>query len=835
MLQCPIGHCVVFFFSPDNLSMCFRFCAVLLLLLVFDLPPVSVRLALAEDQPVGERAILEIVVNGYNEGQQFLRITDDSDVFLSPELLKGLRLRSELWAGQESDQISLRSLTPKLQFSLDTNSAMLNLAVPSEWFKPQIIRSREENAALQKSNKDMLYPLPWAGFLNYNIQANFSEQEEGLTDLTLPWELGFNYKQWFAQSTFSSRYDVEEQEHQTVRQNTSLLWDDPDTMHSLTLGDFNPPYSLLGGGGNFAGISWRKNFSLDRNFRYDSNLSLTTEIDSPTHAQLYSSGRQVKEWDLLPGMANFEDISSYVGGDAELVLTDAFGRERRLNVPSFTSQQVLKKGVHEYAYSLGWQRENIGRESNDYGDPAALGFHRYGFGETWTGGAAFTVTEDSFAAGSMLFALLGGFSQLETGFSVSRSKENETGYSGTARYSFRYKQFNAYTGLTGFSREYVNVPERSYGNDSSEDEGEDEENKLRYQGSLNLSYSDTDWGSLSLGYAENVSWNDDSSRSLSLTYRTSLFSGLHLTLGVKHDLEEEDSDSIYLTLQFSPKTESNSRDWYDSLNAESRYHETDGWQNTAGLQKTYPRGLGYGYTANLSRKEEEVSCNVRGQYKNAHGIYTAAARYSENSSFSGSLNAAGSLALINSGLYHGRPITDSFAVVQVKGLDDVTVENGSIPMGKAGNDSSLLVPDLNSYNKNRLSIATLNLPLNYNAAELDQEVEVQQRSGSLIAFQFTKFSAVEGEFYLLGEEGEKESVEEALPLELTFNDEKHEGFTGRGGYFYLENIPVGKHEVHVYLPGSDCIATINVPESEKIVVNLDEVLCVREQTAPSEN
>lgn len=799
-----------------------RFCAILFLLLA------SAHPVIAEEQPAGERAILEVIVNGYNEGQQFLRVTEDGDVLLPPSLLEDLRLRPELWAGQGGEQISLRSLTPKLQFSLDQNSAMLNLAVPSEWFKPQIISSRQEYAVSEASQKKALHPLPWAGFLNYNIQADFSEQEDGLTNLTLPWELGINYGQWFAQSTFSSRYDVEEQEQQTVRQNTSLLWDDPDTMRSLTLGDFNPPYSMLGGGGNFAGISWRKNFSLDRNFRYDSDLSLTTEIDSPTHAQLYSSGRQVKEWDLLPGMVNFEDISSYVGGDAELVLTDAFGRERRLSVPSFTSQQVLKKGVHEYAYSLGWQRENLGQESNDYGDPAVLGFHRYGFGETWTGGAAFAVTEDSFAGGPMLAALLGGFSQLETGFLVSRSNDDEFGYTGTARYSFRYKQFNAYTGLTGFSREYVNVPERSYVNDSSEDEKEDSENKLRYQGSLNLSYSDTDWGSLSLGYAENVSWNDDSSRSLSLTYRKSLFSGLHLTLGVKHDLEEGDSDSIYLTLQFSPETGSNSRSWYDSLNAESRYHETDGWENTASLQKTYPRGAGYGYTANLSRKEDEVSGDVRGQYKNAHGIYTAAARYSENSSSSGSLSAAGSLALINKGIYHGRPITDSFAVVQVEGLDEVAVENGSSLTGTAGNDSSLLVPDLSSYNKNRLSIATLNLPLNYNAAVLEQDVEVQQRSGSLVEFQFTKFSAVEGELYLLSEGGKKDKVEEALPIELIVNGEKREGFTGRDGYFYLENIPVGEHDLRVRRAGGDCIAKINVPDSEKIVVNIGQLSCVNE-------
>ena len=144
-------------------------------------------------------------------------------------------------------------------------------------------------------------------------------------------------------------------------------------MHSLTLGDFSSPYSMMGGGGSLTGISWRKNYSLDRTFHYDAELNLTIDIDSPVHAQLYSNGREVqdKEWDLLPGVVTFEDVAAYVSGDAELVLTDAFGRERRLKVPSFTGQNILKKGVHEYAYSLGWQQVSLGNENNEYSDPAA--------------------------------------------------------------------------------------------------------------------------------------------------------------------------------------------------------------------------------------------------------------------------------------------------------------------------------------------------------------------------------------------------------------------------------------------------------------------------------
>ena len=116
---------------------------------------------------------------------------------------------------------------------------------------------------------------------------------------------------------------------------------------------------------------------------------------------------------------------------------------------------------------------------------------------------------------------------------------------------------------------------------------------------------------------------------------------------------------------------------------------------------------------------------------------------------------------------------------------------------------------------------------------MEQEVEVQQRSGSLVVFVFTRFSAVEGELFReeLDDKGEKIPVEEALPLELTVNGEKREGFTGRGGYFYLENIPVGAHRLRLYQPGGFCIAEFIVPDTEKIVVNLGGLACIQEQQA----
>ncbi|MCW5204619.1 hypothetical protein VU02_01640, partial [Desulfobulbus sp. N2] len=53
------------------------------------------------------------------------------------------------------------------------------------------------------------------------------------------------------------------------------------------------------------------------------------------------------------------------------------------------------------------------------------------------------------------------------------------------------------------------------------------------------------------------------------------------------------------------------------------------------------------------------------------------------------------------------------------------------------------------------------------------------------------------------------------------------------GYFYLENVPVGAHTLRLYQPGGYCLAKFTVPDTEKIVVNLGELSCVKEQDSGS--
>jgi outer membrane usher protein len=216
----------------------------------------------------------------------------------------------------------------------------------------------------------------------------------------------------------------------------------------------------------------------------------------------------------------------------------------------------------------------------------------------------------------------------------------------------------------------------------------------------------------------------------------------------------------------------------------------------------------------------------RFQYRNEKGIYTANYTYSAEGVDKGGLSYAGSLALINGSLHVGRPIHDSFALVQATGLDNVEVLSNSVQVGATNDDGKLLVSELTSYQENRLSIQTKNMPLNYNLAQREQYVQVGQRSGSLVTFEIIKFTAVEGNLH--SPDGK---ALELFPLEIIIKGEKQESFSGNDGYFYLEKIPVGEHDLRVRRSEGDCIVKLKVPkpEPDKIVVSLGELTCVQDK------
>jgi outer membrane usher protein FimD/PapC len=56
-------------------------------------------------------------------------------------------------------------------------------------------------------------------------------------------------------------------------------------------------------------------------------------------------------------------------------------------------------------------------------------------------------------------------------------------------------------------------------------------------------------------------------------------------------------------------------------------------------------------------------------------------------------------------------------------------------------------------------------------------------------------------------------------------DRTIEGLVGRGGEFYIENVPAGSYPAKITYEGEECVFDITIPETTEMWVDLGEVLC----------
>lgn len=753
-------------------------------------------LSLAAAKP--ERALLEVIINGHNVGAHFFQLTDNNDVLTNLTTLQTLRLKEQLWQHHSEKNISLKSLNPHLKFSLDRDSGVLNLALSNEHFETQTIK--EQSVAPPILDNKVVLPKPFSAFLNYQLETSLQSNQS--KRFNVPLELGINFRNFLFLNNFYANYDSKNG-NQFNRLQSQFIWDDQPKMNRLILGDISTLYSALSGGGAMAGISWQRHFALNRSFNHTPDWRIQTVIETPSRASLYSNGHLLKEWDILPGNVVFSEVSRYVGqGALELVLTDAFGRERRIQQSFLFTPQLLKENLHEYSYNLGVMKQGTNYEQH----PVSIGFHRYGFSNSITGGFAYEVDKKLLNISPNFGVSLGDLGLLEV--AIAYSKKQKTGVAKLFRYSGQFKKWNLNIDAKTQSIDYKTLNQLNNNILPS-----------RYSVSTSIDYRLNEIGS-SVGLIYNTTKNWDhnvpDNQHLSLSFRMPLCKGLMVSMNAGRDLNDVKQYEWSLNITYYPPPKE--KMFYDNANYRISHHPTQTIEQEANIQKNIPRAQGFGY--NLTLKEQDIT--TRTQYKDEKAIYNA---YYNSNTKTANMSVAGSIAMVDKEIYVGRPIHDSFAIVNTQGLTNVPVRAEGGLVGNTSQQGKLLVAELQSYHQNNVSISPKDLPLTYSMNDFEKIINIQQRGGNLIQFKVTNFSAVEG--YLYHEEHPQNREYLALlPFAFQNGEETIENFTGKHGYFYLEKLPVGKHSLEVQHHDGRCFVQINVPETSKLIVKLGNLPCV---------
>jgi outer membrane usher protein len=493
-----------------------------------------------------------------------------------------------------------------------------------------------------------------------------------------------------------------------------------------------------------------------------------------------------------------------------MVIKDAFGREEQVVSSFYLSSRLLKEGLHEFSYNLGVTREEFGQADFKYSDVAFLGFHRFGFSNSFTAGFSAEAGRDVVNAGSTTSFSLWQAGEINLSFALSLDR-GMAGFGGTASYLYSGKGFSGRISARGFTEKYANLSVRA------------SENKPRLEWFVGMGYSHERLGSISANYAQTDQYTDLDRKNASLYYSRRIFKDISLYVRASRtwtdDTFDEEVDEVFagLNIYLGKRRSIN----LSRVVAEERATET------ASIQQNPPLGTGFGYRFLAERTEDNegehtINGNASIQYRGPFGIYSADyRRIADENSYS--LNTSGGLSFINGSLYFSRPITDSFALVKVADLEGVGVLYNNQEVGYTNHNGEVLVPGLISYYYNNLSIEDKDIPVNYDIGEIKKYVSTYLRGGGVVSFEVRKLQAFWGKF-LISEKIEKTPAE-YWGLEIQLKEKLIEAIVGKGGEFYLENLNPGKYPAKLFLKEKKCFFEIVIPKSDDIMVNMGEITC----------
>ena len=289
----------------------------------------------------------------------------------------------------------MASLAPDVKYELDPKLVALKITVQPKHLGGEVLDLRR---ALPPPG--LAYSHDTSAFLNYSLQSG------NFTSISSFDEVGLSM---FGNSLLDSTFSVD-QTGTITRGNTSLTIDDLADLRRLELGDVTPlTTDPLGGGAAIGGVSISKNIGIDPYYIQSVGDSLRAEVLSPSTVEMYVNGRLVYREDLPPGVFTIQNIpyglgagtAGFGGGNTELVIRDAFGREQDITQPYYYAPQLVPVGLH--LYNLVFGPERAGSGGINYSGPFVFAANdSFGLTERISPGVRFEGTDNGLLSGGLM-------------------------------------------------------------------------------------------------------------------------------------------------------------------------------------------------------------------------------------------------------------------------------------------------------------------------------------------------------------------------------------------------------------------------------------------------
>lgn len=583
-------------------------------------------------------------------------------------------------------------------------------------------------------NPEAIRPLTPGAFINYDFTAIKNDAISGMNNSALI-ELGlFNFYGVGTYDMLASNYSPTSnpsQHYKATRLTTTWTLDQPEKIATWRLGDSITGASSWSGSARFGGIQYATNFSTQPTFITFPLPGFKGQAIVPTNVQIFVNGVMNQHRSLENGAYLINNIPVVTGaGNVSVVTQDLLGRTQVVNIPYYASPTLLKPGLEDYSYELGFLRQNYGINSNDYHQALLTATYLRGITDDLTLGGHGELLSATQTLGVSCDYLVKQFGILSLATAGSHSQYSGGGWLGSFGFTRQTPTINYGIKSTYQTSGYQQIGLQPF---IASPLGAVSTNQLfvgydaGYFGSLGLSYTTTKQYA-----APNAVSNPGPQISEigTLTYSRGLMYNTSLVLSAIKDFHNSDNNQYYGALVVS-------LDNLHSLNAFTNYqsHKT---QPGLLYTRNLPLGVGYGYHV-LATNTGVNGPGADFTYQNEIGTYTARAYHVESHNYYEG-DVSGALVYFGEHPFLSRRMTQSFALAQVPGYPNIRVYYQNQLAGKTDANGNLLIPEILPYQENTLAIEPRDLPLTTTVDTSTTTVRPYFRSGAKAYFKINRAS-----------------------------------------------------------------------------------------------
>lgn len=602
--------------------------------------------------------------------------------------------------------------------------------------------------------------------LNYDVYASQNEDAGNLA-LTTEWRV-FGIGRGVLRSTQLLRTYQDETRGwrgESVRLDSAWQLDFPDSALTLTVGDFFSGFVDWSRPVRMGGIQIGRNYGLQPYRVLTPTPSFLGEAVVPSTVELYVDGLKQYNGEVPAGPFQLGAQPGISGtGNAQVVITDAYGRMQTLDFSFYGTQQLLAEGLSDWSAGLGRMRRDYGIRSFSY-DNATVG------SATWRRGVSnrFTAELHAEGGGGVASAGAGGWWQLGLGGVLNASyahsrREGRDGGQWSLGYSWNNRTFNLNASTLRTHGDFQDLGSLQGARPPDVTDQVTAGASLGPLGSLSASY-------LRLSYPEG-----DDRRYASVFWNRTFSERWSAYASFNQSLDERDDRSVYVSLSLSLGNNRQSN-LAAQRNGDRMLYTVDVSQPVPGDGS---QG-GFGWRAQARHGDDGTGGLAEVGWLNRVGRYSLGAARQGDASFAYA-NASGSVVWMGGHLFAAREVPDAFAVVSTNGFGGVPVRLENRLIGETDEDGFLLVTPLLSWQRNRISIDTLDLPADLRADRVDTQVTPRQSAGLGVSFGLRRTRALT--VVLHDAEGQP------LPAgsQVTLPDQRS-ATVGYDGEVYLEDLP----------------------------------------------